>query len=216
MPGLTGPLFSLSASGTIGKALTYSRWRGIQYARTRVIPKNPNSSSQQDVRNAFRSLNTIYTMLGLFSLSSWDWATRGKPLTPRNELIHLNGFNATQNMDTEDLILIGPSGSIPTLSNVVDSDGGGQKLHFVFTDPGTPPGYEFPSILAVAIEHDTYPITHPPVVAEFQSGSSASPVDLQLPAAGTYDWSIALWAVPIAFPHRRNFGHAIVGQTVIA
>ena len=216
MPGLTGPLFSLSASGTIGKALTYSRWRGIQYARTRVIPKNPNSSPQQDVRNAFRGLNSIYAILGQYALSSYDWATRGKPLTPRNELIHLNGFNATQNMDTADLILIGPSGSIPTLSTVVASDGGAQKLHFTFVDPGTPAGYQYPSILAVAIEHDNYPLTHPPVVAEYQSGASTSPVDLQLPFAGTWDWSLALWAVPLAFPHRRAFGHAIVGQAVIA
>lgn len=39
MAKLTAPLLSLDARGQIGSAVVYSYWRGVQYARVRVIPK---------------------------------------------------------------------------------------------------------------------------------------------------------------------------------
>jgi hypothetical protein len=50
MAKVTGPLFSLDARATVGKAITYSYWRGVNYVRARVVPKNPNSSLQQAIR----------------------------------------------------------------------------------------------------------------------------------------------------------------------
>lgn len=44
---LTGPMFSLTASGTIGKTITMSKWKGVAYARTRVIPFNGRTTDQQ-------------------------------------------------------------------------------------------------------------------------------------------------------------------------
>jgi len=43
MARTTAPLFSLDASGTIAKAITFSKWRGRQYVRRHAIPKNPQS-----------------------------------------------------------------------------------------------------------------------------------------------------------------------------
>jgi len=40
-------MFSLTASGTIGKTITMSKWKGRPYARTRVIPFNGRTSGQQ-------------------------------------------------------------------------------------------------------------------------------------------------------------------------
>jgi hypothetical protein len=51
MAKVTGPLFSLDARNAIGKAIVYSYWRGVNYVRARVIPKNPNSEDQQAVRS---------------------------------------------------------------------------------------------------------------------------------------------------------------------
>jgi len=50
MAKLTGPLFSLSASGKLAKTLVYADWKGIDYARQYVIPSNPNSAGQQTQR----------------------------------------------------------------------------------------------------------------------------------------------------------------------
>jgi hypothetical protein len=41
MAKTTGPLFSLTASGTVGNTITYSNWKGRPYVRRRVIPMNP-------------------------------------------------------------------------------------------------------------------------------------------------------------------------------
>lgn len=43
---VNGPLFSLSASGQLGKALVYSRWKGRDYVREYVIPANPRTLPQ--------------------------------------------------------------------------------------------------------------------------------------------------------------------------
>jgi len=56
MAKLTAPLFSIEASGTIGKTITYSRWHGRSYARRRVVPLNPQSADQVAIRNAMRCL----------------------------------------------------------------------------------------------------------------------------------------------------------------
>ena len=50
MPRLTGPFMSLSASGTLGKTLTASIWKGQPYMRLRVIPINRNTVGQKAVR----------------------------------------------------------------------------------------------------------------------------------------------------------------------
>lgn len=56
MPKLTGPFMSLSASGTLGKTLTASIWKGQPYMRLRVIPINRNSVGQKTVRSALGTL----------------------------------------------------------------------------------------------------------------------------------------------------------------
>ena len=50
MPRLTGPLFSLDARQTLAKTIVYSAWKGLNYARLRVIPYNPKSAAQLGVR----------------------------------------------------------------------------------------------------------------------------------------------------------------------
>lgn len=50
MVKLTGPMFSLGASGTLAKAVTFATWKGRAYARTRVIPSNPRTGLQVGMR----------------------------------------------------------------------------------------------------------------------------------------------------------------------
>lgn len=51
MAKVTGPLFSLDARNSLGGAIVYSSWKGVNYVRGRVIPKNPRSDDQVAVRN---------------------------------------------------------------------------------------------------------------------------------------------------------------------
>lgn len=52
MAKLTGPLFSMSATGKYAGALVFTRWRGRSVARKLVTPSNPRTSAQTDARNA--------------------------------------------------------------------------------------------------------------------------------------------------------------------
>jgi hypothetical protein len=56
MAKVTGPLMSMTASGTVGKVATFSIWKGIAYVRNRVIPKNPMSTLQKAARSALGTI----------------------------------------------------------------------------------------------------------------------------------------------------------------
>lgn len=55
MTRVQGPLFSVTASGTIGDAIVFSNWKGLPYVRSRVIPDNPRTSIQQIQRTLLTS-----------------------------------------------------------------------------------------------------------------------------------------------------------------
>ena len=61
MAKVTGPLMSMEASGTIGNTITFDR-RG--FVRTRVIPTNPQSEAQGNVRQQLLAVQKALTLLG--------------------------------------------------------------------------------------------------------------------------------------------------------
>jgi len=65
MAKVTGPLFSLSASGQIAKTLVFMKWKGIDDVRKYVIPANPNTAAQQTQR-AF-----ITAALSMWHVTDW-------------------------------------------------------------------------------------------------------------------------------------------------
>lgn len=54
MAKVSGPLFSLEASGSYGGAVTFAKWKGRAYARQLVIPANPHAAGQETARNRLR------------------------------------------------------------------------------------------------------------------------------------------------------------------
>ena len=46
----------MSASGTIGDAVTYGTWKGIAWVRSYFIPQNPQTADQVNVRTALALL----------------------------------------------------------------------------------------------------------------------------------------------------------------
>jgi len=90
MAKVRGPLLSLGASGQIGGSQVYASWRGVPYARQRVVPANPNTAGQQSTRNAFAALSAAWKILGTPSSSTFEAAARGRPLTARNLFVRTN------------------------------------------------------------------------------------------------------------------------------
>lgn len=52
MAKVSGPLLSMDASGQIGKAMVFSKWKGRNYVRNYVRPANPQTPAQQESREA--------------------------------------------------------------------------------------------------------------------------------------------------------------------
>jgi len=50
MAKVTGPLFSMSASGKIGDSMVFFGWKGVNVVRQWLKPANPKSSGQGDAR----------------------------------------------------------------------------------------------------------------------------------------------------------------------
>lgn len=65
MAKVTGPLYSLSASGTIGKAMVHFGWKGINVVREWLKPTNPKTANQGDVRIVFGGLGQASRCVGL-------------------------------------------------------------------------------------------------------------------------------------------------------
>ena len=66
MAKVTGPLFSLSASGQLAKTLVYMKWKGIQDVRKYVVPANPKSALQVIQRGYF------HTTIDLWHSTAWN------------------------------------------------------------------------------------------------------------------------------------------------
>jgi len=55
MAKVSGPLFSMEASGGFGGAIVFGKWKGRATVRQLVIPSNPRSAGQEAARNAMRT-----------------------------------------------------------------------------------------------------------------------------------------------------------------
>jgi len=71
MVKVNGPMFSLDASGTLGDAITFSKWKGRPYVRERVIPSNPKSGGQVGRRAMFRFLSQLWSSVATADQDTW-------------------------------------------------------------------------------------------------------------------------------------------------
>ena len=69
---VTGPLFSMSAKGSVGKAMVHFVWKGIHVVRQWLIPSNPKVPDQGDVRIVFGGLGQATRCAGLADATHTD------------------------------------------------------------------------------------------------------------------------------------------------
>lgn len=215
MPRLTGPLFSLTARKTLGKAITYSNWRGIQYARQRVIPTNPQTTSQTNNRNIWTTLNALWLRMGPISKAPWEASAAGQPYTDRNRFLQVNQFNMNGQVDMQDFDgSPGVGGAVPPVS-ITPSDGGGQLLVLTAVQPSLPTGWTQTGFAGIAFA-DGDPTT-PLAVVSFEASDVAAPftvASIDVQSAGTYVWSG--WNVLLAPDGTTRYSPSMSGTQVIA
>lgn len=87
MVRVKAPLMSLDASGTVGKSIVFSSWKGRSYVRRHAIPSNPKSGLQVGIRSVFGFLTQHFAYLTPAELAIWKAQAEAKNLTPLNALI---------------------------------------------------------------------------------------------------------------------------------
>jgi len=60
MARTTGPLLSMDASGSVGNALTFAKWKGRNYVRRYAVPSNPQSTGQESIRSGMALYTAVY------------------------------------------------------------------------------------------------------------------------------------------------------------
>jgi len=90
MARVTGPLFSLDASGQVGKSVVFSKWKGRNYTRKLVIPKNPKSAKQIGVRSMMAFLAQAWAALGAGVKDDYDALAETKQISPFNAYVGEN------------------------------------------------------------------------------------------------------------------------------
>lgn len=91
MAKTTAPLFGFGASGKLGDALVFGRWKGIDVARRYVIPANPQTSPQSTQRGYMTEAVDEWHATGVAALTGADksaWNRYAGVLTK------MSGFNA--------------------------------------------------------------------------------------------------------------------------
>jgi len=78
-------MLSMDASGTIANAATFSKWKGRNYVRSRVIPHNPKTAGQTGVRAMFKFLAVNWKYIAAGTQELW---------TPLAKALVISEFNA--------------------------------------------------------------------------------------------------------------------------
>lgn len=90
MVKLAGPAMSIDASGKLGGAIVFSKWKGRNYARSLVTPANPKSGSQTGRRGMFAFLTQEWAGLTAPEKASYEDLADSLSISPFNAFIRFN------------------------------------------------------------------------------------------------------------------------------
>lgn len=188
MARLNGPLFSLGASGQIGNALVYADWKGIPYARRYVIPENPNTADQQEVRGVFKTLTEMWKRMPQLARDPFQAFVRGMALTDRNAHIQASALALKDQANLNALVMSKSSGSsVPPASCTATP--GVKTITLVPVAPELPVGYTLTAMIGAAVKDgDPSPFIVRDTFVGFDQTSPYSIVITTL-EAGVHQWA---------------------------
>lgn len=85
-----GPAMSFDASGQLGGAIVFSKWKGRNYIRSLVIPANPQTGKQVSVRSMLRFLTQEWSGLTDANKATWKEDADQRSISPFNAYVSEN------------------------------------------------------------------------------------------------------------------------------
>ncbi|KKK88379.1 hypothetical protein LCGC14_2743740, partial [marine sediment metagenome] len=90
MVKLTAPMLSFDASGKLGNAIVFSKWKGRNYARSLVTPANPKSGGQVGARSMMRFLSQQWQNQSAGDQATWEALADATAISPFNAFVGEN------------------------------------------------------------------------------------------------------------------------------
>jgi len=92
MVRVQAPCLSLDASGSLGGAIVFSKWKGRPYVRELVKPSNPKSGGQVGVRAMMSFLTKDWSNIGSTNQATWADRADAKVVSTFNAYVGYNMF----------------------------------------------------------------------------------------------------------------------------
>lgn len=97
MVRLKGQLLSLDASGSIGKTVTYSNWKGRGYAKKYSVPTDNHQPGHLGMRAAMGFLSTQWSGLATADKDTWNSTAVDEQISEFDAYV---GFNLLRTVET--------------------------------------------------------------------------------------------------------------------
>ena len=133
MARVNAPLMSLDASGTLAKAIVFSKWKGRPYVRTRVIPANPKSALQTGMRSGLAGAPPLWQGMSDAEKLAWKTAVGGEAISGYNLFCR----EGQQNLRNDFAYSKAPAGAregTPTAPTTGAATQKGQDMEITWTD----------------------------------------------------------------------------------
>lgn len=125
MAKVTLPILGVSASGTVGDAITFGTWRGVNYARARVIPANPQTAAQTAQRSLMKWVVAFWQGLPGGIQQTFINAAAGRKMTGFN-LFTKKNLVSLKTETYNDLAVVSPGqAGAPSVATIVATGGAG-------------------------------------------------------------------------------------------
>lgn len=110
--------------------MVFSKWRGINYVRSRVTPSNPNTQAQQDVRNSLARCVDMWQGLSAVWKAGWAYVASGKSYSGYNRMVSENRAKE----EAQNAITASPATDVASLTAFAADTGTATKeIDLVFT-----------------------------------------------------------------------------------
>lgn len=146
MAKTVAPLFGIDASGALADTVVFSKWRGRNYVRIRVMPAQPRTDPQVGVRASFTGLVALIKSETASVQHEWDEAGKTKGITWLNAFVSQNQSNLKVGKGIQQHPTATPEAQPPTAPSLTCTGAKGRVIVTISvptTSPTAPYAYLF-------------------------------------------------------------------------
>lgn len=204
MAKTVAPLLSWDARGQIAKTQVYSSWKGRPLVRRYVVPANPDTAAQQETRNTFKWLNSVWPYMPAGAIGAWSLYAQINRFNDRNGWIKQNLSSLLSQSDLSNLLLSPAANGGLVAASTTITPGVGQ-VQVDLTAPTLPSGWTVTqAVAAVIADQDPQSGTAYEV---FSDVDATAPYSITISGLAAGDYLVQGW-----FEYQRSDGSQAFGQ----